>query len=91
MGKARPDRPKFIGLRRGDVKFFVDRDRFRNPERGRCFLYDLAADPHEMENLCDRTRRDEARRYREVLVEWYSKALEKRGGKKKAPDDAGSG
>lgn len=75
MGRARPDRPKFIGLRRGDTKFFVDRDRFRNPDHGRCFLYDLAKDPDEKENLCDDSRREEARLYRERLVEWYSKAV----------------
>lgn len=78
MGKARPDRPKFIGLRRGDTKFFVDRDRFRNPDRGRCFLYDLAKDPNEKENLCDLSRSEEARLYRERLVEWYTKAVEGR-------------
>jgi arylsulfatase A-like enzyme len=78
MGKMRPDRPKFIGLRRGDVKFFADRDHFKNPERGHCFLYDLAQDGDELKNLCDKVHQEEARRYRQELVDWYSRIVARR-------------
>ncbi len=70
LSDVRLDFPKFIGVRHGDLKFFVDRDRFRDPGAGRCFLYDLAADPDELHNLCAR-RPEEAARLREQIVDWY--------------------
>ena len=84
FGRGRPgllqdfhlDFPKFTGLRTGDLKFFVDRDRFKSPDRGRCFLYELATDPHEMRNLCDSPegeRRGQA--LRDHLVRWYERSV----------------
>ena len=63
-------RGRSAAVRRGDWKLIV-----RRGESIRHELYDLAADPDEMENLCDAAHREEARRYRRALVEWYSKAV----------------
>lgn len=69
--------PRFIGLRSGDLAFFVDRERFRHPAAGRCFLYDLATDPDEKTNLCagEEARSERAARLREVLVDWYASSV----------------
>jgi len=81
FGRGRPgllrtvllDYPRLVGFREGDVKFFVDRDRFRGSTRGRCFLYDLASDPDERANLCDDPAHDvRAERFRLELVSWYN-------------------
>lgn len=66
--------PKFIGLRSGDVKFFVDRERFKNAEKGRCFLYDLGSDPNELENLCGEAGA-KAEAYRRLLVAWFDRSV----------------
>jgi arylsulfatase A-like enzyme len=79
FGRGRPglltgvsfDFPKFVGFRRGGLKFFVDRERFRDPDAGRCFLYDLDRDPYELDDLCDQDER-EAARMRELVVRWYT-------------------
>lgn len=77
-----PDFPKFIGFRRDDLKFFVDRERFRSSDRGSCFLYDLTADPDELRNLCDRPAgADVANSYRNLLVDWYGRSV---GGRRSA-------
>lgn len=92
FGRGRPgvlkssyqEYPKFIGWRRGDVKFFVDRDRFRDPSKGRCFLYHLGRDPNELENLCDDpSSKKTATAYRRTLVDWYDRTVA--GRKRGAP------
>ena len=92
FGRGRPgllrhlelDFPKFIGFRSGDSKFFVDRERFRHPDAGRCFLFDLATDPDELHNLCTgATAAAKAGPYRSVLVDWYSGAARARQESKK--------
>jgi arylsulfatase A-like enzyme len=80
FGRGRPgllssvhlDYPKFVGVRHGDLKFFVDRERFRHAGAGRCFLYDLASDPNELHNLCPE-RPGQAAGLRAELVEWYAR------------------
>lgn len=89
FGRGRPglfkrsfqEYPKFIGFRSGNRKFFVDRDRFKNPKQGRCFLYDLAEDPNELDNLCLTTSPEAIAAHRRKLVDWYdhSVAGRKRG------------
>lgn len=83
FGRGRPwllkrsfnEYPKFIGFRSGDLKFFVDRDRFKNPDKGRCFLFDLARDPNELDNLCATAREETVAAYRRTLVAWYDRAV----------------
>ncbi len=81
FGRGRPgllqefflDFPRFTGFREGDLKFFVDRARFKHPARGRCFAYDLASDPHELDNRCaDPTFAPTAATYRDELLAWYN-------------------
>jgi arylsulfatase A-like enzyme len=79
--------PAFIGFRRGDVKFVVDQSRFKNPDKGRCFLYDLEADPDELVNQCDFDHpeiEERVLRYRSQLVDWYSASVAERFKKKVA-------
>jgi arylsulfatase A-like enzyme len=76
--------PKFVGVRHGDLKFFVDRERFRHAAEGRCFLYDLAADPDELHNLCPE-RPQQAERLRAELVAWYSRSTANRAAPASAP------
>jgi len=88
FGRGRPgvwkrsyhEYPKFIGLRSADVKFFVDRDRFRDADKGRCFLYDLAKDPNELDNICAQTPEVTVDAYRRTLVRWYDRAVAGRKG-----------
>jgi len=95
FGRGRPgvlrgsvlDYPSYIGFREGDLKFFVDRKRFRDPGQGRCFLFDLGTDPDEKVNLCDRS--DDAARtaaFRGQLVDWYNGSIRDRPGSR-APRD----
>ncbi len=92
FGRGRPgllrgsvlDYPSYIGFREGDLKFFVDRKRFRDPGKGRCFLYDLGVDPDEKTNLCGETgNAARAAAYRGQLIDWYNGSIEDRpaGGK----------
>lgn len=88
FGRGRPwvwkrsfqEYPKFIGFRSGDVKFFVDRDRFKSADKGRCFLFDLARDPNELDNLCEGTGEATVDAYRRTLVRWYDRAVAGRKG-----------
>ncbi len=83
FGRGRPgilkdfamDYPEFIGYRLGDLKFFVDKARFKAPREGRCFLYDLALDPDERDNLCPEAGSAAAARHRQILVDWYDRTL----------------
>lgn len=70
LSQTRLDFPRYIGLRRGSLKFFVDRERFRDAKEGSCFLFDLASDPDELVNLCGE-RPAEALQLRSILVDWY--------------------
>lgn len=88
FGRGRPgllqdfslDFPTYIGFRRGATKFFVNRRKFKNPNRGRSYLYDLRRDPHEMSNLAeDAKNADLLDRYRAELVTWYSASVADRG------------
>ncbi len=77
--------PTFIGFRNGDTKFFVDQKRFKNPSRGRCYLFDLEGDPDELRNLCETGEESVERRalqYRSRLVDWYSTSVAERFKKK---------
>jgi len=87
FGRGRPgllrgsvlDYPSYIGFTEGDLKFFVDRKRFRDAGRGRCFMYDLSADPDEKTNLCgepDNAARAAA--YRAQLIDWYNGSIKDR-------------
>jgi arylsulfatase A-like enzyme len=93
FGRGRPgvlqdvlmDFPRFIGFREGDLKFFVNRERFKHADQGRCFLYDLARDPDEHHNLCDGdVDRARVRRFRHELVSWYNATIEPRGARSPA-------
>ncbi len=79
--------PTFIGFRRGDIKFVVDQNRFKSPRKGRCFLFDLEADPDELVNQCDFDHpeiEERVLRYRSRLVDWYSASVAERFKKKAA-------
>ncbi|MEZ5313953.1 MAG: sulfatase-like hydrolase/transferase [Thermoanaerobaculia bacterium] len=77
LSQTRLDFPRYIGLRRGTRKFFVDRERFRDAEEGSCFLFDLASDPDELLNLCGE-RPAEALQLRSILVDWYRHSTSER-------------
>ena len=82
--------PTFIGFHRGDTKFFVDQKQFKNPSKGRCFLFDLAEDPNELRNLCESGEESvelRTRQYRSRLVDWYSTSVAERFKKKIAETD----
>jgi len=79
LDTIRTDYPNYIGFRDGDVKFFVDKDRFKNADKGRCFLFDLGSDPNEQHNLCALdSYRSRAVAWRAELVDWYNATLSHR-------------
>jgi len=84
LSQSRLDYPRFIGLRRGSLKFFVDRERFRSQVEGTCYLFNLANDPDELHNLCPE-RPEEAERLRALLVDWYTRST---SGRRPAPATA---
>lgn len=87
LKKGKLNFPTFIGFRRGDIKFVVDQNRFKSPRKGRCFLFDLEADPNELVNQCDFDHpeiEERVLRYRSQLVDWYSASVAERFKKKAA-------
>jgi arylsulfatase A-like enzyme len=87
FGRGRPgvledfflDYPRFIGFREGDLKFFIDRDRFKDAGRGRCFAFELGSDPDELHDLCaDPAFAPRAERFRGEVVAWYNGTVEER-------------
>lgn len=100
FGRGRPgllrrtatDYPRFLGFRSGDWKFFVDKDRLRNPEGGSCFLFDLSSDPHEMNNICGSDEHvGRAARFRATVVEWWNTSTSPRRPGDTEPRGTGSG